>query len=86
MPSRKAHNFITKRLLGKDYAWLHEVKDLPARSLGFKHRVAMHDHETAILLALISRDPKVYFASILHDACDKMSTERKRKIKLKNRR
>ena len=78
---RKAHNFVTKCLYGKDYVWVHEVKDLPVRSLGFKHRAAMHDHDTAVLLVLIGKDLGVYDVSVLHDACDWASTEkRKRKL------
>jgi len=68
-------------LLGKDYNWLHEVKDLPVRSLGFKHRAAMHDHDTALLLALLSRDLDVYVASIIHDACDKAVQMKKKKLR-----
>jgi len=78
LPNRKAHNFITKLLLGKDYNWIHELKDLPARSLGYKHRCALHDHETALLLLLVTRDPNAYFASILHDVLDKICSDYKR--------
>ena len=83
LPNRKAHNFITKLLLGKDYNWVHALKDLPAGSLGFKHRCALHDHETALLLFLITKDPKVYFASILHDVLDKVCSDLKKKRKNK---
>jgi hypothetical protein len=86
---RKAHNFITKVLYGKEYDWIHAIKDAPVKNLGFKHRAAMHDEETNLLLILISKDLTVYFVSQLHDMCDKygrdaretQTTAKKRRLK-----
>lgn len=79
MPSHKVHCWITKLLLGNSYSYIHRLKDLPAGSLGFKHRCALHDHETALLLFLITKDPGAYFASILHDVLDKVCSDFKKK-------
>lgn len=60
---------------------MHRLKDLPVRSFGFKHRAAMHDGETALLLLLLSRSWDVYWSSILHDLCDKCSEVRKKRLR-----
>jgi len=49
------------------------------RTFGFKHRYAMHDSETALLLYLLSGKASVYVVSVLHDAVDKASTVRKKR-------
>lgn len=68
---RKAHEYVTEKLYGQPFSFVHAVKDRSVKSLGFKHRSAMHDEETALLLTLISGDLAVYFVSQLHDMCDK---------------
>jgi DNA-directed RNA polymerase subunit M/transcription elongation factor TFIIS len=83
--NHKAHCWLDRQLIGQEFPWVHTIKDLPVRTFGFKHRYAMHDSETALLLYLLSGKASVYVVSVLHDAVDKASRVRKKKPKPSNR-
>ncbi len=72
---RRTHEQLCRALLGDEYGYVHRFKDRPARYLGKRHRILFHDNATNIALALVSRDPKVYVAGLLHDLLDRADTQ-----------
>jgi len=77
LPSRRTHNIITKKLLGKTFDQIHAYKDQPAKTLGKAHRIVRHDHATNVMLGLKNRSVQAYVAGELHDLTDQAVSKAK---------
>jgi hypothetical protein len=89
LPSRKEHVALDRLLLGKTYERIHLMKDKPSKWMGSKHRKALHDPVSNLLLALIEypKDPtRAFLSGQLHDLLDfgltKARGRRKTKVRL----
>lgn len=74
MPSHKLHRLLDRVVLGREYPWVHKLMDSPALLLGKKHRVLFHDPQTALLIALLSCDPKAGLSCLLHQWLDNLDS------------
>jgi hypothetical protein len=73
LPSRKEHVALDRLVFGKTYGRIHQIKDSPSKWMGSKHRKALHDPVSNLLLALIEypRDPtRAFLSAQLHDLVD----------------
>jgi hypothetical protein len=64
---------IEKLLLGRTYPEVHWLKDNPSKWMGSKHRKALHDLPSNLLVAVIEypRDPaRAFLSAQLHDLLD----------------
>jgi hypothetical protein len=87
LPPRKTHLALDKLLLDKAYEKIHETKDKPSRWMGSKHRRALHDPLSNLILALIEypKDPaSAFFSAQLHDLVDfGLSKAKKRRTRMR---
>lgn len=83
MPDDWVHCLFTASIIGMDYeskhCWVNEVLDHPARFLGGKHRILLHDLETARKLGTSCW--WAGFVAALHIDIDGTSTPIKRQLK-----
>jgi hypothetical protein len=89
LPSRKTHLALDRLVFGKTYDKVHHIKDKPSKWMGSKHRKALHDPVSNLVLALIEypRDPtRAFLSAQLHDLIDfgisKARGRRKTKVRL----
>lgn len=72
---------MDKLLLGREFPDVHLWMDEPYRWLGKRHRILRHD--TLSVLIKYCDDPVRLTSALLHIACDKADTSRKRRFKPK---
>jgi len=78
MPSHKVHRAIEKLILKKSHDDVHRIMDAPARILGKKHRLFLHDPISCFLL--FNDNPEKINAALLHVLVDELSKDRATKI------
>jgi hypothetical protein len=88
LPSRKEHLALDRLLIGKTYERIHKAKDKPSKWMGSRHRKALHDPISNLLLALIEypKDPASAFLSAqLHDLVDFAASKARGRRRKKSR-
>jgi len=77
---RRLHNRIDRRLFGRSYDWLHELKDSWFMFRGVFHRelfhdADFHDPEFALMVYLATNDEMAMLSSLFHDMVDRIATK-----------
>ena len=76
MPSRRAHRYVTRLFLGKEFDEVHKAIDAPSKKLGPSHRKLFHSYDQAARLAtLVSGDPAASYAGALHVRLDELCSK-----------
>jgi hypothetical protein len=88
LPSRKEHVALDRLLIGKTYERIHETKDKPSKWMGSRHRKALHDPVSNLLVALIEypHDPtRGFLSGQIHDLVDFAISKAKGRRRKKSR-
>jgi len=78
LPSRKVHEALDRVFLGRKFSQVHRLIDLPARSVGKKHRALFHDPLSAIAIGYAVGGLDGAMSALLHIAVDSLFTELKK--------
>jgi len=71
MPSHKIHRAVSRLFLGSSHDDVNKLMDLPAKLLGRRHRILLHDPFSALIL--FGSDSEKFKASILHILVDELA-------------
>jgi len=79
MAGRKMHGMLCRAILGDEYAWIHRIKDAPAKYLKRGHRSLLHNPYANLAIALASKNPlRTFMACTLHDILDGVPWKKRR--------
>jgi hypothetical protein len=77
MPSRYKHKKISKILTSYSCERTHKLIDYPARFLGKKHRILLHDPISALIVGFLSDGLKGSISALSHIALDETYSKNK---------
>lgn len=68
MADRELHNYLCKKILGKDFDEINAFLDAPVRVKGPRHRILFHDEDTIAKMSVF--DIELGMATMLHKILD----------------
>jgi hypothetical protein len=72
---------LDRIFLGRKFSQVHKLIDLPARSMGKKHRTLFHDPLSAIAIGYAVGGLEGAMSALLHIAVDSLFTELKKRTR-----